>query len=435
MATYKLLDSYTVGAGGVASVTFSNVNQTYTDLIIKGSFRSDNATANNAGAFIRFNGDSSANAYPALWISGNGSAASSSSNSTATFMPLNGYGGLDTAGNTANTFSSFNYTIPNYTNSNYKPLSSDWVGEDNSTSANAGFDAGIWNNTAPITSITIYFGGQNAVQYSTFELYGISNQPATAAPAGTTTIGTAYSSGNTSANVPFTYSGTDASYYVATSSPGGLTATGTTSPLTVTGLTTGTAYTFTVKPYNFAYGPGTASSASNSVTVAGDFVAIATATVDASGASSVTFSNIPQGYKHLELRCNAQINTGAEAILMQLNGDTGNNYALHFLYGSGSAAGGSASTSRASLGLYWDMGVPAISNVFAPNITSITDYSNTNKYKTLRALDGYDANGSGAVELISGLWQSTAAVTSITLTPNSAKSFTQYSTFELYGVN
>jgi hypothetical protein len=68
------------------------------------------------------------------------------------------------------------------------------------------------------------------------------------------------------------------------------------------------------------------------------------------------------------------------------------------------------------------------------SITTILDYQNINKYKTVRTIDGFDANGSGGIELISGLWQSKNAITSITLIPNSSASFAQYTQFALYGI-
>lgn len=165
------------------------------------------------------------------------------------------------------------------------------------------------------------------------------------------------------------------------------------------------------------------------------YESIATVTVPAGGSSStITFSSIPSTYSHLEIRAIAQINTGTEAVIMQFNSDSGNNYALHYLSGNGSGSGAGSSTTRNSLGLFWAMGAPSISNTFAGNITTILDYANTSKYKTIKALDGFDGNGSGAIELASGLWQSTSAITSIVLTPNSGKTFSQYSQFALYGV-
>jgi hypothetical protein len=94
----------------------------------------------------------------------------------------------------------------------------------------------------------------------------------TLAPAtvpGAPTIGIA-SAGNTEAIVRFTTpasnGGSAITGYTVTSSPGNITRTGIASPITVTGLTNGTAYTFTVKATN-AIGTGPASAASNSVTI------------------------------------------------------------------------------------------------------------------------------------------------------------------------
>lgn len=84
---------------------------------------------------------------------------------------------------------------------------------------------------------------------------------------GAPTIGTA-TAGVLSASVPFTAGGTGGSAvtsYTATSSPGGITGTGTSSPIVVSGLSAGTAYTFTVTAAS-ALGTSPATAASNSVT-------------------------------------------------------------------------------------------------------------------------------------------------------------------------
>jgi uncharacterized protein (TIGR02145 family) len=87
---------------------------------------------------------------------------------------------------------------------------------------------------------------------------------------GAPTIGTA-TAGNGQAIVAFTAptntGGSPITGYTVTSNPGNITVNGSTSPITVTGLTNGTAYTFTVVAKN-ANGTSSASSASNSVTPA-----------------------------------------------------------------------------------------------------------------------------------------------------------------------
>jgi hypothetical protein len=83
------------------------------------------------------------------------------------------------------------------------------------------------------------------------------------------TIGTATAAGSQSVAVSFTADSSGAGgptfSYTVTSSPGSITATGTSSPITVTGLTNGTAYTFTVKATN-PTGSSSSTAASNSVT-------------------------------------------------------------------------------------------------------------------------------------------------------------------------
>jgi hypothetical protein len=163
--TYTLISSVTVGSGGSASVTFSSIPQTYTDLVLKASINVD-----AGGPKLRFNGDTGSN-YSEKLLYGNGSSAASAS-STGTFFEwaLQGI-------NIANMFTSNDIYIPNYTSSNYKSVSVDNVQEANQTSVSAYLLAALWSNTGAIDSITAYVAGGGSIfnQYSTFYLYGISN--------------------------------------------------------------------------------------------------------------------------------------------------------------------------------------------------------------------------------------------------------------------
>jgi hypothetical protein len=222
--------------------------------------------------------------------------------------------------------------------------------------------------------------------------------------------------------------------FTATSTPGSLTGTGA-SPITVTGLTSGTAYTFKVKGTNStATGPESAASASVTPVFPplSAYDSIATTTVS-TPVSSVSFSSIPSTYKHLQLRFLAGSATTNQDVFATFNGDsTSANYSLHYLYGGGSGAAAGGSTINAghiSAGF-----VDTSGTGFGVGIVDILDYADTNKYKTTRTLTGYDANGSGACILYSGLWKSTSAITSITLVINNSRNFIQYSSFALYGI-
>jgi hypothetical protein len=159
------------------------------------------------------------------------------------------------------------------------------------------------------------------------------------------------------------------------------------------------------------------------------YFSIATTTLSTT-ASSMTFSSIPSTYTHLQVRVSARSGASADDFRFQLNGDTGTNYSRHGLYGTGSttASNGVASSGVGNLGV-----IDNTANVFSAAVIDILDYTNTNKYTTVRTLNGYDANGSGYVFLASTAWMNTAAVTSITLFP-SGSSFQQYSSFALYGI-
>ena len=158
---------------------------------------------------------------------------------------------------------------------------------------------------------------------------------------------------------------------------------------------------------------------------------IATVTVGGGGSSSISFTSIPTTYKHLQIRGIARRSSGSTNTIVRFNSDTGNNYAAHYVIGNGASvsAGAEASVSR----FYFDV-LTASATSYSAGVMDILDYSKTNKYKTARALSGIDLNGSGTVWLASGLWQNTAAITTVTLSLESSSNFEQYSSFALYGI-
>jgi hypothetical protein len=169
--TMTLIASNTVGSGGVSSVTFSSIPATWTDLVLKLSMRGNYTGDLVTNPAITFNGTSTGYSEKLLWNSNNNTAGSASnSGSGFLFTWANG------PSSTSNTFSNSEIYIPNYTLSNYKSMSSDSVNENNSSSNGLlSLDAGLWSNTAAITSITLTPLYGSFVQYSTFYLYGISN--------------------------------------------------------------------------------------------------------------------------------------------------------------------------------------------------------------------------------------------------------------------
>lgn len=163
------------------------------------------------------------------------------------------------------------------------------------------------------------------------------------------------------------------------------------------------------------------------------FESIATVTVGSGGAANVEFTSIGTDWTHLQIRWMAR--TGSvSAVLFTFNNDTGSNYSgRHRLGGDGATASASGLASQTRIQTFGIEGLPTASNTFGVGVADILDYRNTNKYKTFRQLCGGDANGSGQIELTSGAWMNTNAITSIKIAPDTS-SFAQYSHFALYGI-
>ena len=159
--TFELIASTTVGSGGAASIDFTSIPQTYTDLVLKLSLRDSN---NSGTMFLKFNGVGTS--YSAKGLYGTGAAAASENLTNASIQ-------ANPSGFTANTFGNEEIYIPNYTGSNNKSYSIDSVTENNATTAYMELFAYLWSNTAAITSFSITQASGNIAQYSTAYLYGV----------------------------------------------------------------------------------------------------------------------------------------------------------------------------------------------------------------------------------------------------------------------
>lgn len=165
------------------------------------------------------------------------------------------------------------------------------------------------------------------------------------------------------------------------------------------------------------------------------YESIATATGTGSSAT-ITFSSIPSGFKHLQIRSlNSVDNNAAVLNNMQIrfNSDSGNNYAWHHLYGyNGTPNTYSLATTSSALTF---TSINTYSYYYnSVHIIDILDFNNTSKNKTVRVFYGADYNGlyPGWVGHSSGLWMNTNAITSISLVGNF--NWTTQSTFALYGI-
>lgn len=156
------------------------------------------------------------------------------------------------------------------------------------------------------------------------------------------------------------------------------------------------------------------------------YVALATQTLG-SAAASVTFSSISGSYTDLVLV--NQSGLPSDYAKLTLNADTGSNYSYTSLYGTGSAAGSNRISGDTSILTNWYAYYPStVGN--SVGIINIMNYSNSTTYKTVLCRSNAAVAG---VEAIVGLWRSTAAITTVTLTAGSG-TFGTGSTFSLYGI-
>jgi hypothetical protein len=176
MATTYTLISSQILASSAANITFSAIPSTFTDLVLKVSARSDSSAGGILDYLdITYNGDTTST-YSATNIYSNGSTVASYRDSNVSPSTANYEAYSPSAGATANTFSSVEFYIPNYTSTANKQISLISVIENNATLGYIVPLAQLWRGTAAITSIKLESSlVHNLVTGSSFYLYGISN--------------------------------------------------------------------------------------------------------------------------------------------------------------------------------------------------------------------------------------------------------------------
>lgn len=157
------------------------------------------------------------------------------------------------------------------------------------------------------------------------------------------------------------------------------------------------------------------------------------------GAASITFSSISGSYEDLQLRLmgrttQAALNTD---IRMIFNGDTGNNYDYQVIFASGVTEDGAGSVAQAQIIGGSLTGATAPANAASQSVIDIFSYARTVFQKTVLIHLGVKrgtVSTDNFIQSTAGWWRSTAAITSITLTPASGN-FAEGTVASLFGVD
>jgi hypothetical protein len=167
--TYQIIASNTLGTAA-ASVTFSSIPSTYTDLLLKFSAR---GAASFTGLNLIVTLNSTSSGYSNTRLYGTGSATASDRASSA--IEFNIDASVPGVLGTSNTFNSGEIYIPNYAGSTNKPNSIFVTPERNNTDSTMSAVAGLWSNTAAINTIAFALNSGNFAVGTSFFLYGIKN--------------------------------------------------------------------------------------------------------------------------------------------------------------------------------------------------------------------------------------------------------------------
>ena len=169
-SSFESIATVTVGAGGSASVSFTSIPATYTQLQVRGIARSTRAT-NEDSITTRFNNDSGANYFSYHEVYGDGSSASAGAGSSSGTGI--GFGYIAAASSSANIFGVAVIDVLDYLNTNKNKVPRILAGYDRNGGGIIALTSGLWRNTAAINRIDLIPASGNFTQYSSFALYGI----------------------------------------------------------------------------------------------------------------------------------------------------------------------------------------------------------------------------------------------------------------------
>jgi hypothetical protein len=158
------------------------------------------------------------------------------------------------------------------------------------------------------------------------------------------------------------------------------------------------------------------------------YTALANTTL-VSASSTVTFGSIAQGYRDLILIINGSF-ASAASYTFRFNGDTGSNYSM--VYAQAVHGGAITSSTITSTSLVVWAANNLVANTNFTNITQVMDYSATDKHKAVLNRNGGKQSDSDFVNMSSGRWGSTSAITSMTILGSA--NFNIGTTFSLYGI-
>lgn len=164
-----------------------------------------------------------------------------------------------------------------------------------------------------------------------------------------------------------------------------------------------------------------------------DYELIGTVNV-AGSTSTVTFTGIPQNYKHLQVRgaARSDVASGYVDTRIKFNGDaTAGNYSTHEVYGAGASAAAGGAGSYYPAGIAYSAGSSSATGIFGAIMIDIPDYANTFKAKVARCISGV-VGSSNLIDIRSVGWYQTPAIATIEL--NTSGNFVAGSTFSLFGI-
>jgi len=163
-STYTPIATTTLGTEA-ASLTFSSISSSYTDIVIVGRMVANSGGNNNVR--MRFNGDSNTN-YSLTWLYGDGTSAGSTRNTNFNGITLSYANSTDTIN------PEFIVHVQNYSNSTtYKTalVRNFWAG----TNGAASTQVGLWRSTSAINQISFHTTNTNLGAGFTATLYGIAS--------------------------------------------------------------------------------------------------------------------------------------------------------------------------------------------------------------------------------------------------------------------